>query len=264
MAARKDTLFETYLAPVASLLIDREELLQIHRSIDWPQAIVPFTDPDLVYPEYYATAPFHGIGKGYLTPDAATTYDPVTRYALPPHEGWVRHGLIEAISYPPRRILDLGCGTGSSTLLLKQTFPEAQVIGLDLSPYMLLMAERKAKDQQIRIEFIHGMAEDTGFESDSFDLVTASLLFHELPPRISRAVLQEGYRLLKPEASVLILDGNQRTLRSTQWLSEIFEEPYIQDYAQGSLDAWLGAAGYENVRTSDHWVIHQISVGTKP
>ncbi len=264
MAVRKDTMFERYLAPIAGLLLDPEEMQQVHRSIDWPEAIHPLTDPDLIYPEYYATAPFHGIEKGYLTPDAATTYDPITRYAVPPHEEWVRQGLIEALPHVPSRILDLGCGTGSTTVLLKRAFPKAEVIGLDLSPYMLVMAERKAKAEPMRIEFIHGAAEDTKFEQGSFDLVTASLLFHELPQRISRGVLGESYRLLTSGAWVAILDGNQRTLRATHWLTEIFEEPYIQEYAGGSLDAWLGAAGFEQVRTSDHWGIHQISIGRKP
>ncbi len=263
MAVRKDTIFERYLAPIARLFVDQEEMRRLHQSIDWPQAILPLTDPDLIYPDYYVSAPFHGIEKGYLTPDAATTYDPITRYAVPPHEEWVRQGLIEALPYVPRRILDLGCGTGSTTVLLKQAFPQAEVIGMDLSPYMLCVAERKAQAHQIRIEFIHGLAEETGFEEGSFDLVTASLLFHELPAQISRAVLQESYRLLCSGTWVAILDGNQHSLRSTRWLTEIFEEPYIHEYAEGSLDAWLGAAGFEQVRTFNHWGLHQISMGCK-
>jgi hypothetical protein len=31
------------------------------------------------------------------------------------------------------------------------------------------------------------------------------------------------------------------------WLTEVFEEPYIKDYAAGNLDAWMGAAGFEAV-----------------
>lgn len=39
--------------------------------------------------------------------------------------------------YQPKRILDIGCSTGLSTLKLHDSFPEAEVIGLDLSPHML-------------------------------------------------------------------------------------------------------------------------------
>ena len=52
---------------------------------------------------------------------------------MPPNETWVRQGVIEAIGGQPRRILDLGCGTGSMTMMLKQAFPQAEAIGMDLS-----------------------------------------------------------------------------------------------------------------------------------
>jgi hypothetical protein len=60
------------------------------------------------------------------------------------------------------------------------------------------------------------------------------------------------------------LDGNQKSLRQTDWLTNIFEEPYIQDYARESVDAWLGKAGFEAVKSDDLWWVHQISRGIKP
>ena len=74
----------------------------------------------------------------------------------------------------------------------------ANVIGLDLSPYMLVVAEYKAQQAGLNIEWLHGLAEATGFEEASFDLVTASFLLHETPPKISQLILQECFRLLKP------------------------------------------------------------------
>ncbi|MGB5974932.1 MAG: methyltransferase type 11, partial [Nodosilinea sp.] len=56
----------------------------------------------------------------------------------------------------------------------------------------------------------------------------------------------------------------QRTLRATDWLSDIFEEPFIRDYAQGSTDAWLGHAGFEAVRTEDVFWLNQLSQARKP
>ena len=62
----------------------------------------------------------------------------------------------------------------------------------------------------------------------------------------------------------MILDGNQKTIRQVDWLTEVFEEPYIKDYAAGSVDAWMGAAGFEAVQTKDLFVIHQVTCGMKP
>ncbi|MDY7012848.1 MAG: methyltransferase domain-containing protein [Cyanobacteriota bacterium] len=264
MAVRQDTLWERFLKPIVRSFIDEEELRQVYESKDWEAESDRFKNPTLTYPEYYRSQNFHGIEGGYLNAGAAVSYDPITQYVLPPNETWIRQDAIKTIGGQPRRILDLGCGTGSTTLLLKQTFPEAEVVGLDLSPYMLVMAEYKAKERGSNLQWKHGLAEATGFRDAAFDLVTASLLFHETPSSISKAILQESFRLLQPGGQVAILDGNQKTLRQTEWLTEVFEEPYIKEYARGNVDAWMGAAGFEAVQTDDIWLIHQVTRGMKP
>jgi ubiquinone/menaquinone biosynthesis C-methylase UbiE len=265
MATRKDTIFERFLAPMfGNLLIDREAILRDRRQIDWEAESDRLRNPQLTYPDYYLSQNFHGVEGGYLNIDAALTYDPVTQYVLPPNETWVRQGVIDRVRCRPRYILDLGCGTGSTTVLLKQAFPQADVVGLDLSPYMLVMAQRKARQAKLEIQLRHGLAEATGFPDASFDMVTASLLFHETPVEVAIAILREAHRLLRLGGEVIILDGNQNTLRHTAWLTEIFEEPYIKAYARGSVDAWMGTAGFGDVRTEDWWWIHQVSRGVKP
>lgn len=264
MATRKDTIFEQFLAPMFKFLVNQEEMDRFYHSINWEQERDRLTDPSVTYPEYYRSQNFHGIEGGYLTIGAAVSYDPITQYALPPNETWVRQGLIQAIQGTPRRILDLGCGTGSTTLLLKQAFPKTEVIGLDLSPYMLIVAETKAQQAGLNIQFRQGQAEHTPFPDAAFDLVTAALLFHETPPQISQAIVQEGFRLLQTGGELLVLDGNQKTLRQTEWLTNIFEEPYIRDYAEGSVDAWMGTACFGAIRTEEWWWLHQISRGVKP
>ena len=263
MAVGKDTIFERFLSPIVRLFIDEAALRRFYESIDWQAESDRLSDPTLTYPAYYTSQNFHGIDRGYLNISAAVSYDPITQFALPPGEALVRQGLIDAIQSKPRRILDLGCGTGSTTLLLKQAFPDAEVVGLDLSPYMLVVAEHKAKQAELEIRWKHGNAEQTGLPPNSFDLVTASLLFHETPPTVAQTILRETYRLLTVGGEVLLLDGSQKTLRQTEWLTQIFEEPYIRDYAAGSLDAWMGAAGLEAVRTQDLWWLHQVTRGVK-
>ncbi len=264
MAVGKDTIFERFLSPLMRLAIDEEAMKRLYEGIDWETAGDRHRQPDLVYPEYYSSQNFHGIKGGYLNPSAAVSYDPITQYVLPPNETVVRQCLVDTVQVKPRRIIDLGCGTGSTTLMLKQAFPDAEVIGLDLSPYMLIVAEMKAQKAGLNIEWLHGNAESVAFADASFDLVAASLLFHETPPAVSRAILRESFRLLKVGGQVAILDGNQKTLRQTEWLTDIFEEPYIKSYAAGSVDAWMGAAGFARVQTQEHWWVHQVTQGVKP
>ncbi len=265
MKVRKDTIYKQFLAPLLNnFLIDKEAIEDFSHSIDWEAHSDRLTNPNLVYPKYYSSQNFHGNEGGYLTITAAVTYDPITQYALPPNEIWVRNSLIDAVQVKPRRILDLGCGTGSMTLMLKEAFPQAEVVGIDLSTYMLACAEAKAKTAGLNIQWRHDNAEKIGFPDASFDLLTVALLFHETPAKVSRQILLESFRLLRIGGQIIILDGRQKTLRQTDWLMEFFEEPYIKSYARGNIDAWLGAAGFGAVETQDLWWLYQVSSATKP
>ncbi len=264
MAVRENTVWESLLFPVFRLLINEEELRRYSQSVNWEEESSHFRRDDVVLPPYYSSQNFHGVERGYLNPSAAVTYDAVTQYLLPPNEIWIRQALIDRVNVNPRRILDLGCGTGSTTLMLKQAFPQAEVVGVDLSPYMLLRSFHKSQDAGLNIKWQQGNAEHTSFADTSFDLVTASLLLHETPSTVAQNILHECFRLLVPGGQILILDGSQRTLRQMEWLNNMFEEPYIYEYAADSTDANMGAAGFAAVRTEDVWFTSQLTSGIKP
>jgi ubiquinone/menaquinone biosynthesis C-methylase UbiE len=261
---RQDTLWEQFLKPIARLVIDSGEIETLAKARDWERESDRFRLKNFIYPDYYLSRDFHGIEGGYLVSGAALTYDAVTRYALPPNETWVRESVVRAIGGQPRRILDLGCGTGSTALLLQKAFPDAEITGLDLSPYMLAMADYKARREGLSLRWVQGNAEKTGFPDRSFDVVTASLLFHETPAIASRNILRECFRLLTPGGQAIVLDGNQKVLRQTEWLMNIFEEPYIHEYAGDSLEAWFGSANFVGVRTEEVWWTNQLTRGIKP
>jgi ubiquinone/menaquinone biosynthesis C-methylase UbiE len=257
------TLFRLLIGPANQQLFD---------TLDWDEQCRRLATPELTYPAYYTQPNFHGIEGGYLTAIAAVSYDAVTALASPPNETWVRQQGIEALlgqTWPsptgqPQQILDMGCGTGSSTLLLKQTFPSATVTGIDLSPFMLVMAQHKAQTAGLTIHWLQALAEATGLEANRFDLITAAFLFHETPPTIAQHILQESFRLLKPGGRVLVLDGNQPRLRHAGWLIRLFREPYSQPYAAGDVAAWMQAAAFTHVKTRYFGWIHQLTQGVKP
>ncbi|MEM9538283.1 MAG: methyltransferase domain-containing protein [Cyanobacteria bacterium P01_E01_bin.42] len=263
MAVRQDTLWKRFLEPIFGILLDREAIQEAETQINWEKECDRLETPNFIYPEYYRSQNFHGIEGGYLTKGAAITYDPITKYALFPNEDWIRDAAIAAIGGQPTRILDLGCGTGSMALRLKRAFPEAQVTGLDLSPYMLAIADYNAGKAGLEIDWQHGQAEATPFRDRSFDLIMVALLFHESPPQITREILRECFRLLSEGGQIIISDGNQKNLRHSDWLGNIFEEPYIKDYLANTVEADLGAAGFEAVQSQDVWWINQVTRGLK-
>ena len=260
MAISENSLLLPVLRRLVSTFIGKDNL-RLYDTIDRQEN--RFGSPNYQYPEYYSSKNFHGIKDGYLSAIAPVTYDAVTRFAAPPNETKQRKAAIAKVKKQPRHILDLGCGTGSSTLMLKQAFPEAEVTGLDLSPYMLTMAEYKGQQANLTIEWQQGLAEATSFADEQFDLISIAFLFHETPVGISQAVLNECHRILKPEGQIIVLDGNQQRLRHTNWLIKLFREPYSQAYAAGSINNWLELAGFNKIETESIGWISQLSTGFK-
>ncbi len=80
---------------------------------------------------------------------------------------------LESIDPPPRRVLDLGTGTGAAALAIARRWPEAEVVGVDIAPQMVEEARRKTPPEVAgRVRFQVADAERLPFEGGAFDLVT--------------------------------------------------------------------------------------------
>jgi ubiquinone/menaquinone biosynthesis C-methylase UbiE len=107
----------------------------------------------------------------------------------------------------PTRIVDLGCGFGKSTWPFKQIYPEAEVIGIDLAAPCLRLAHAKTEALGLAVAYRQAdVTTDTGLESGSADLVTATMVIHELPQPALKGFFAEAARLLKPGGRLAVLD----------------------------------------------------------
>jgi SAM-dependent methyltransferase len=80
---------------------------------------------------------------------------------------------LEAVEPPPRRVLDLGTGTGAGARAVAGRFPEADVVGADLSERMLAEARQGLPAELAsRVRFEAADASALPYEDGSFDLVT--------------------------------------------------------------------------------------------
>ncbi|MFZ2170711.1 MAG: class I SAM-dependent methyltransferase, partial [Methylococcaceae bacterium] len=106
-------------------------------------------------------------------------YDPVMRHLFP--EEALKTSLIaQARIQPGQYILDMGCGTGTLTLLIKQIQPNAAVYGLDVDTQVLDVARKKAEQAGETIILQQGTATCLPYPDGSFDRVFASLMLHHL------------------------------------------------------------------------------------
>lgn len=97
-----------------------------------------------------------------------------------------------------RRVLDLGCSMGDSTLGLKVRFPNAEVWGVDVGAPLLRYAHYQAVKAGFDVIFSQRNAEKTGFPDGYFDIVGSCILFHEVAPEARERVVREIYRILRP------------------------------------------------------------------
>jgi len=118
--------------------------------------------------------------------------------------------LVEQASLKPgHRVLDLGCGTATLTIMLKRACPEATVIGLDGDPEVLGIARQKITTTGVEIALHEGMAFAPPFASKSFDRIVSSLVFHHLRTEDKRRTLEKIRELLRPGGELHIADWGQ-------------------------------------------------------
>ncbi|MBI1800980.1 MAG: methyltransferase domain-containing protein [Chloroflexi bacterium] len=148
------------------------------------------------------------------------------------------------------RVLDLGCGTATLTLLIKQTYPDAQVTGLDGDPKALEIARDKVARSDLAITLEQGLAFNLPYQDNSFDRVFSSLLFHHLAREDKARTLNEIYRVLSPGGELHVADWGQSSnvLMRLAFLMVQFLDGFktTTDNVNGRLPQFFGQAGLQD------------------
>lgn len=115
--------------------------------------------------------------------------------------------LVPLLPPEPARILDLGCGTGSLSVLLAEQ--GHQVTGLDLSPRMLDRAAEKAHRHGVPVTFLQGDAAQPRGVGDAFDVVIERHVLWAMPdPSVALTCWR---RLVAPSGRLVLIEGQWAT-----------------------------------------------------
>lgn len=251
------------------MMIDRAEELGVswrdnvyHLSQrDWSAEFDAIENKQLQYPEYYLNS-FHAYESGNLSWLAAwevesaahAVHAKIWQDAGVEGDSRLRNSyhqvLQQQILNPPQDIVDIGCGVGMSTLTLQDIYPEANLTGIDLSPHFLTVAQYRAQNAAKQIDWLHSAGEATGLPDNCCDLLSACLVFHELPNSAAQAIIKEANRILRPGGYLAIMDMNPQSdtfQKMPPYILTLLKstEPYLDQYFALDIERTLAEAGFE-------------------
>lgn len=204
-------------------------------------------------PRYYLQN-FHYQSGGWMSEESARLYDMQVEVMFNGTANVMRRQVLVPLADYVRgrdqrtlRLLDIGCGTGRFLRAASEAFPRMRLAGIDLSDAYIAEARRHLRDRP-KVSLSVAMAEQLPLPGSSVDCVTATFLFHELPPKIRGAVAKEIARVLKPGGRFFLLDTLQMgDVPDYDGLLDLFpqsfHEPYYAGYVREDLARRFGAHG---------------------
>ncbi len=107
---------------------------------------------------------------------------------------------------PNARVVDIACGFGKSTRPLVSRYPGAEIIGVDLAAPGLKLAHAEAEAEGLPIHFRQEDGRHVGLPDAYVDLVTGTMILHEMPQSAIVEAIEEAARLLKPGGVIRFLE----------------------------------------------------------
>ena len=182
-------------------------------------------DPDLEIPKYLAAVDIHLMPTGYWSEygeddvAAGAIYDrgvfvyaqgqlgPLNdNYGVTITQNYLKE---KHPDFAPKAILDMGCTVGHSTVPYVDTYPDAEVHGIDIGAPLLRYGHTRAEELGKKVHFSQQNAEKTNFDDGSFDLVVSHILMHETSRTALQNIFAESFRVLRPGGMMIHLEVPQ-------------------------------------------------------
>lgn len=153
---------------------------------------------------------------------------------------------------PVKRLLDLGCGFGKSTRPFAEMKSIEQVIGIDLSaPCLKVAGALTSPSGKCTVEFRQMDVTALKFDANSFDVVTSTMLLHEISPKAVEQLFREAFRVLRPGGRMVHLDFWRFPSIFRKFLhyghGQRNNEPFMIALAELNLPKILADIGFTNI-----------------
>ena len=157
--------------------------------------------------------------------------------------------LDQAPLQPGGRALDIGCGTGTFAVALKQRHPSVEIVGVDPDERALARAKRKAERARVEVRFQRGFADSLQYPAATFDVVFLSFMFHHLEGNNREKTLREVSRVLKPRGVFYLLDFEVSDPESHHGLFSLFHSSErLRDNSESQILTLMASAGFSDVK----------------
>lgn len=269
LALKRETQRQLW-ASVAASVERQADTLEALGTIAEPLGSVR-TDPAFAVPAYIKAGDIHLMPGGNAHDDQSLLQGAVMDrggavYMLGRNGGMlndlrgqtaVAHVLTRMPDIQPKRILDLGCGIGTSTVPAAKAFPDAEVHGVDVGASILRYAHARAEHLGAAVHFSQQSAERTDFADASFDVVYSCVLFHETSQAAVMNILAESKRLLRPGGIAVHLEVPLLHDNSDPWTelageleAQYNNEPNWRGALTADYRALMEGAGFTGVEVS--------------
>jgi len=160
-----------------------------------------------------------------------------------------RLGLAKKIPNAALRILDVCVGTANSAIAVAEANNQNQIIGIDLSPDMIAVAENKLRKLGIQnISILEMDATKMDFKDGEFDIAMVSFALHELSYELMMSILKEMSRVVKESGTLYIIDyAREERFFKRLILSihlKIFEPAHIPQFLRYDWNEILKSVGF--------------------
>jgi 2-polyprenyl-3-methyl-5-hydroxy-6-metoxy-1,4-benzoquinol methylase len=158
------------------------------------------------------------------------------------------NNLVEMVVTETDRVLDVGCGTGSATVIAAAKAKD--VVGIDLSPDMIELAGAKVRKKGIdNISLTATSVEDYSPEN-KFDKVISSFMIPHVKPGLRPAIYSCMFGFLKPGGTVGLFGSRGE-------VCDVYEKRH-------TIEENLHRAGFHDIEIYDIYDIYRIAVARKP